>query len=109
MRRILVAATLLTYLELEGVTEATGPFYAECKVQPLRPLDEVIGRFDARRAEFLRGWRSAAGKLVPGEEGDGMLRALELEKLLYEIRYEVGHRPDWVRIPARDLFSETER
>ena len=35
--------------------------------------------------------------------------ALELEKLLYEIRYEVGHRPDWVRIPARDLFSETER
>ena len=66
-------------------------------------------RLGEARAEFLRGWRSAAGKLVPGEEGDGMLRALELEKLLYEIRYEVGHRPDWVRIPARDLFSETER
>jgi maltokinase len=68
-------------------------------------------RLEKARAEFLRGWRSAAGKLVPGDQqqADAMLRALELEKLLYEIRYEVGHRPDWVRIPARDLFSETER
>jgi maltokinase len=68
-------------------------------------------RLARAREEFLRGWRGAAGKLVPGDHGraDVMLRALELEKLLYEIRYEVGHRPDWVRIPARDLFSETER
>ncbi|MFL5277542.1 MAG: maltokinase N-terminal cap-like domain-containing protein [Myxococcales bacterium] len=68
-------------------------------------------RLTQAREEFLRGWRGAAGKLVPSDQGraDVMLRALELEKLLYEIRYEVGHRPDWVRIPARDLFSETER
>lgn len=68
-------------------------------------------RLAQAREEFLRGWREAAGKLVPGDEKQAgtMLRALELEKLLYEIRYEVGHRPDWVRIPARDLFSETER
>ena len=68
-------------------------------------------RLAQAREEFLRGWRGAAGKLVPSDErrADVMLRALELEKLLYEIRYEVGHRPDWVRIPARDLFSETER
>ena len=52
--RPLVAQTLLTYLELEGVIEATGPFYAEYKVQTLRPLDAILGRFDARRAEFLR-------------------------------------------------------
>ncbi|MFL5442862.1 MAG: maltokinase N-terminal cap-like domain-containing protein [Myxococcales bacterium] len=68
-------------------------------------------RLAQAREEFLRGWRGAAGKLVPSDQrrADVMLRALELEKLLYEIRYEVGHRPDWVRIPARDLFSETER
>jgi len=68
-------------------------------------------RLTRAREEFLRGWREAAGKLVPAdaERADAMLKALELEKLLYEIRYEVGHRPDWVRIPARDLFSETER
>ena len=52
--RPLVAQTLLTYLELEGVIEATGPFYAEYKVQTLRPLDAILGRFDARRADFLR-------------------------------------------------------
>ena len=49
-----MASTLLTYLELEGVIEATGPFYAEYKVQTLRPLDAILGRFDARRADFLR-------------------------------------------------------
>jgi len=52
--RPLVVQTLLTYLELEGVIEATGPFYAECKVQPLRPLADILGRFDEGRAEFLR-------------------------------------------------------
>jgi maltokinase len=68
-------------------------------------------RLARAREEFLRGWRGVAGKLVPADaqRADAMLRAMELEKLLYEIRYEVGHRPDWVRIPARDLFSETER
>src|SRR5438067_6070711 len=68
-------------------------------------------RLSSARQEFLRGWRAAAAALVPDDprQADAMLRALELEKLLYEIRYEVGHRPDWVRIPARDLFSETER
>ena len=35
-----------------------------------------------------------------------LLASLELEKLLYELRYEVGHRPDWVGIPARDLLRE---
>jgi ATP-dependent DNA helicase RecQ len=52
--RPLVVSTLLTYLELEGVIEATGPFYTGCKVQPLRPLEAILGRFDARRADFLR-------------------------------------------------------
>jgi maltokinase len=68
-------------------------------------------RLAEAREEFLGGWRGAAGELVPKDRqrADAMLRALELEKLLYEVRYEVGHRPDWVRIPARDLFSEGER
>ncbi|MBV8608505.1 MAG: RecQ family ATP-dependent DNA helicase [Singulisphaera sp.] len=52
--RPLVVQTLLTYLELEGVLEATGPFYAEYKLQPLRPSQEILARFDAHRADFLR-------------------------------------------------------
>ncbi len=52
--RPLVVQTLLTYLELEGVLEATGPFYAEYKIQPLRTSKQILARFDARRADFLR-------------------------------------------------------
>ncbi|ATB39710.1 ATP-dependent DNA helicase RecQ family [Cystobacter fuscus] len=52
--RPLVIETLMTYLELDGVLESTGPFYTEYKFQALRPLDEVFAGFDASRADFLR-------------------------------------------------------
>src|SRR5205085_1531334 len=52
--RPLVVHTLLTYLELEGIVEATGPFYAECKFRPLRPSSEILARFDGDRADLLR-------------------------------------------------------
>ena len=60
------------------------------------------------RQAFLEGYRSRAGHLLPSEERTAklLLASLELEKLLYELRYEVGHRPDWVGIPARDLLRE---
>jgi len=60
----------------------------------------------ARKA-FLEGYESKADDLLPGDERTRrlLLDALELEKLLYELRYEVGHRPDWVEIPARDLLA----
>ncbi len=56
------------------------------------------------RQAFLEGWRGAAARLVPAD-AQVLLESLELEKLLYELRYEVGHRPAWVRIPARDLLA----
>jgi ATP-dependent DNA helicase RecQ len=52
--RDLVVKTLLTYLELEGVLQSTGPFYTEFKFQPLRPSAEILKKFDADRADFLR-------------------------------------------------------
>ncbi len=52
--RPLVIETLMTYLELDGLLESTGPFYTEYKFQALRPLDEVFAGFDAPRADFLR-------------------------------------------------------
>jgi maltokinase len=30
---------------------------------------------------------------------------MEIEKLLYEVRYELQNRPEWVRIPARTLIQ----
>jgi ATP-dependent DNA helicase RecQ len=51
--RPLVVKTLLTYLELEGILEATGPFFAEYKFKSDRPIDEAIARFDPKRRQFL--------------------------------------------------------
>jgi ATP-dependent DNA helicase RecQ len=51
--RPLVISTLLTYLELEGIIQATGPFYAEYKFKSDRPIDEIIDDFDPKRREFL--------------------------------------------------------
>jgi maltose alpha-D-glucosyltransferase/alpha-amylase len=28
-----------------------------------------------------------------------------LEKALYELRYELGNRPDWVQIPLRGILD----
>ena len=52
--RPLVVQTILTYLELQGVLAATGPFYAEYKIQPIRPVAAILEGFDARRASFLK-------------------------------------------------------
>jgi len=59
------------------------------------------------RDSFLQGWRRRAGHLLPRDEQGArvLLESLELEKLLYELRYELGHRPDWVAIPAADLLE----
>ncbi len=51
--RPLVLNTLLTYLELAGVLEATNSFYNEYQFQPLRPSAEILARFDPERASFL--------------------------------------------------------
>lgn len=58
------------------------------------------------RAAFLDGWRSTVDdRLLPASEGgfDRLLDLFELQKLLYELRYELGHRPDWVVIPVAGL------
>lgn len=58
---------------------------------------------------FLDGYMTHAreGKFLPENprEVDTLLRIYLLEKALYEIGYELGHRPDWVAIP----IEATER
>jgi len=34
-------------------------------------------------------------------------RAFEVSKAVYEVGYELGHRPDWVEIPRRFLLAGT--
>jgi maltose alpha-D-glucosyltransferase/alpha-amylase len=57
---------------------------------------------------FLRGYFSVAdaGKFVPKAQRDRdlLLGVFVLEKALYELRYELNNRPDWVGIPLRGVL-----
>jgi maltokinase len=69
-----------------------------------RPAPE--GWEDRAREAFLSGYLEAADPaLLP--PGDGptrtMLSIFELEKAVYELRYELNNRPDWVGIPVAGI------
>ena len=58
------------------------------------------------RDEFLDGYlgRSTRGSLPSGRRAaSGMLSIFELEKAVYELRYELDNRPDWVQIPVAGI------
>ncbi len=68
-------------------------------------LVELADQWESRAVdEFWRGYQSVTGidRLLPASSADreSLLRAFELDKALYEIIYELSHRPDWVDIPA---------
>ncbi len=58
---------------------------------------------------FLEGYTRAAQGVASVPADPASLRALldlfVLEKALYELRYEIANRPDWVAIPARGLLE----
>ena len=60
-------------------------------------------------AAFLRSYLSTAGtaSFVPhtAEDLEMQLTTMLLEKALYELRYELNMRPDWVRIPLRGILD----
>ena len=60
--RSLVVSTLLTYLELDGIVAATGPFYNEYKFQPHRSSAELLSGLDEDRKRFLRSLFAKARK-----------------------------------------------
>jgi maltokinase len=55
------------------------------------------------RESFLRGYLSSDGitEILPADEESirAAITAWELDKAVYEVGYERGHRPDWVGIP----------
>jgi maltose alpha-D-glucosyltransferase/alpha-amylase len=60
---------------------------------------------------FLREYREtmAGTRLVPdGESFAVLLRALLLDKGLYELGYELNNRPEWLRIPLTGLLKMLE-
>jgi len=60
---------------------------------------------------FLDGYDHVArgGALAsPRKEMNGLLELFVLEKAVYELKYEVDNRPDWVRIPLNGLLRALE-
>jgi maltokinase len=66
---------------------------------------------DANRDAFWSAYLEAVGSdpLLP-EPGPSLVirRAFEVQKAVYEIGYELGHRPAWVEIPLRFLLRGAE-
>jgi maltokinase len=63
------------------------------------------------RSEFLAGYLGAIEpSLLPsGEQAiNRLLMIFELEKAVYELRYELGNRPDWVSIPVTGIVRMLE-
>jgi maltose alpha-D-glucosyltransferase/alpha-amylase len=60
---------------------------------------------------FLEGYAKAAAGLasVPGDESSfkALLDLFLIEKALYELRYEIANRPDWIGIPLNGLLELT--
>jgi maltose alpha-D-glucosyltransferase/alpha-amylase len=58
---------------------------------------------------FLKSYLATAGKasFVPqtSEDLDLQLTTMLLEKALYELRYELNMRPDWVHIPLKGILE----
>jgi maltose alpha-D-glucosyltransferase/alpha-amylase len=59
--------------------------------------------------QYLSGYLGTArgSSIVPRDEEDlhGLLSAYMLEKALYEVRYDLAHRPAWVSIPLHGVVQ----
>jgi maltose alpha-D-glucosyltransferase / alpha-amylase len=94
---------------------AFGTLLSERVGDAIRPEDvprlEPWGRFWYRWAAvtFLRGYLHAAQGQVflPAAEpaAAGLLEAAMINKVSYELAYELNNRPDWLAIPLRGLFE----
>jgi len=84
--------------------------YAASAAPLLRGIDPPPAWEERARAEFLEGYRQTIDQhLVPsGASMDKLLRVFELEKAVYELRYELNNRPDWVKIPVAGILRMLE-
>jgi trehalose synthase-fused probable maltokinase len=84
--------------------------YAASAAKVLRGVDPPSDWEARAREEFLEGYRDTIDQsLVPsGAAMDKLLQVFELEKAVYELRYELNNRPDWVRIPVTGIVRLLE-
>jgi maltose alpha-D-glucosyltransferase/alpha-amylase len=60
-------------------------------------------------AAFLEGYQEALGDCqvypLDATHGRQLIALFTLEKALYELRYEMDNRPEWIRVPLDGLYS----
>jgi maltokinase len=80
--------------------------YAAAGSELLRGRPAPEGWEGRAREAFLNGYndRVDPSLLPPGQEATNrLLSVFELEKAVYELRYELNNRPDWVGIPVAGI------
>jgi trehalose synthase-fused probable maltokinase len=85
--------------------------YAALAAGPLRGAAVPEDWEDAARAEFLDGYLETVDPAIvpPGRAAlDRLLSVFELEKAVYELRYELSMRPDWLPIPVSGIVRLLE-
>ena len=85
--------------------------YAASASQLQRGVQPPANWEDNCRTNFLDGYLDTADPaLLPaGEQGiERLLMVFELEKAVYELRYELNNRPDWVGIPVAGILRMLE-
>jgi trehalose synthase-fused probable maltokinase len=85
--------------------------YAASAVKIQRDVDPPDGWEDRCRSEFLDGYLDVADPaLLPSsrDQVERLLTVFELEKAVYELRYELHNRPDWVAIPVAGILRMLE-
>ena len=85
--------------------------YVVSAVEILRGTAAPEGWEARAREEFLKGYFETAdpGLLPVGDTAfNRLLTVFELEKAVYELRYELNNRPDWIHIPAAGIMRMLE-
>ena len=86
--------------------------YAATAAELLRGTPAPDGWEEQARSQFLDGYLATVEpSLLPSGQAaiDRLLAVFELEKAVYELRYELDNRPDWVGIPVAGIQRLIER
>jgi len=85
--------------------------YAVSAVEILRGAAAPEGWEERAREQFLGGYLETVDQsLLPSGEAalERLLTVFELEKAVYELRYELDHRPHWIHIPVAGILRMLE-
>jgi trehalose synthase-fused probable maltokinase len=86
--------------------------YAASASTLVRGVEVPEGWEEQARRQFLDGYFATADpSLLPAGQLaiDRLLAVFELEKAVYELRYELDNRPDWVQIPVAGILRLLEQ